>query len=152
MLKMSLKIKAALSVVFVGESYGKDMYPVEATWRRVGIVVSFLEPFNQISQELQVEKALTNAVPSFNEIFVPFEDWEESLGARLRDTTTLGSRMWITGLEAAKAILSKYYSKTDSCLYSCVTFCDSILRGERLLLVGRKIRKRLDREGQTSDP
>jgi hypothetical protein len=59
-----LEIKAALSVVFVGESYGKDMYPVEATWRRVETVISFLKPFYQISQELQGEKALTNAVPS----------------------------------------------------------------------------------------
>jgi hAT family C-terminal dimerisation region/BED zinc finger len=129
MLKRSLEIKAALSVVFVGESYGKDMYPVEATWRRVETVVSFLEPFYQISQELQGEKALTNAVPSYNEIFDHVEDWEESLGTRLRDTTTLERAMWLTGLEAAKGILSKYYSKTDSRLYSCVTFCDPRLRG-----------------------
>jgi hypothetical protein len=105
------------------------MYPVKATWRRVETVVLFLEPFYQISQELQGEKALTNAVPSYNEIFDHVEDWEESLGTRLRDTTTLERAMWLTGLEAAKGILSEYYSKTDSRLYSCVTFCDPRLRG-----------------------
>jgi hypothetical protein len=124
MLKSSLEIKADLSVGFVGESYDKDIYPVEATWRRVETVVSFLEPFYKISQELQGEKALTNAVPSYNEIFDHVEDWEECLGTRLRDTATLDRGMWLTWLEAAKGILSKYYRKTDSRLYSCVTFCD----------------------------
>jgi hypothetical protein len=41
--------------------------------------------------------------------------------------------MWLTGLEAAKGFLSKYYSNADSRLYSCVTFCDPRLRGYYLL-------------------
>jgi BED zinc finger len=52
-LKRSLEIKTALSVVFVGESYGQDMYPVAAKWRRVETAVLFLEPFYQISQEMK---------------------------------------------------------------------------------------------------
>jgi hypothetical protein len=149
MLKRSLEVKAALSIVFVGESYGKDMDPVEETWRRVETVVSFLEPFYQISQELEDKTALINAVPSYNERLDHIEAWEQSLGTRLRDTTTLESGMWPTGLEAAKVILSKYYRKTDSRLYSFVTFLFKI---ERKLLVGRKIQERFDREGQKSGP
>jgi hAT family C-terminal dimerisation region len=47
----------------------------------------------------------------------------------LLDATTLERAMWLTGLEAAKCILSNCYSKTDSRLYSCVTFCDPRLKG-----------------------
>jgi hypothetical protein len=41
-------------------------------------------------------KTLTNALPSYNEIFDHVEDWQESFGTRLRDTTPLQRGMWVT--------------------------------------------------------
>jgi hAT family C-terminal dimerisation region/BED zinc finger len=129
MLQSSMEIRAALQIVLVGEKVHRDMYPTDLTWRQVGTVVSFLAPFYRITQESQGDQALTSAVPSYNEIFDHLDDWEAGIGRKLEGATTAERGRWLVALDAAKTLLSKYYSKTDSRLYSCVTFCDPRLRG-----------------------
>jgi hypothetical protein len=129
MLQRSMEIRAALQVVLVGEKAHRDMYPTDLTWRRVATIVSFLAPFYRITQESQGDQALTSAVPSYNEIFDHLDDWEAHICRKLEGVTTAERGRWLVALDAAKTLLSKYYSKTDSRLYSCVTFCDPRLRG-----------------------
>jgi hypothetical protein len=77
-------------------------------------------------------------VPSYNELFNHFDDWNDSLYEKedagetdlRRDSgMSIEAGHWLEGIEASRNLLSKYYSKTDSRLYSCVTFCDPIMRG-----------------------
>jgi hypothetical protein len=41
-------------------------------------------------------KTFTNDLQLYNEIFDHVEDWQESFGTRLRDTTPLERGMWVT--------------------------------------------------------
>jgi hypothetical protein len=138
MLKRALDIRDALSIVLSGE--GEEcLFPTRETWRHIETVVSFLEPFYKITQELQGNKCLTSAVPSYNELFDHLDDWSSSsnLYEKLEGgekegggNSNLSSEVlnWTDGIEASRKLLSKYYSKTDSRLYSCITFCDPRMR------------------------
>jgi hypothetical protein len=137
MLKRALEIREALSIVLSGEGEER-IFPTNETWRHIETVVSFLELFYKITQELQGDKCLTSAVPSYNELFDHLDDWNDTLCEKLdagdtdlrRDSgMSIEAGHWLEGIEASRDLLSKYYSKTDSRLYSCVTFCDPRMRG-----------------------
>jgi hypothetical protein len=77
-------------------------------------------------------------VPSYNELFDHLDDWNDTLYEKLgagetdlrRDSgMSIEPGHWLEGIEASRNLLSKYYSKTDSRLYSCVTFSDPRMRG-----------------------
>jgi hypothetical protein len=97
-----MEIRAALQVVLFGEKVHRDMYPTDLTWRRVGTVVYFLAPFYRITQESQDEQALTDAVPSCNEIFDHLDDWEAGISRKLKGITTTERERRLFELEAAK--------------------------------------------------
>jgi hypothetical protein len=107
MLKRSLRIRAALSVVFVGEIYEKSLYPTEETWKCIETVVCFLEPFEKSTQELQGDKALTHAVPAIIENFDHMEDWSHCLDEKLRGTTNFESGLRFGAIFESKSLLSK---------------------------------------------
>jgi hypothetical protein len=96
---------------------------------RVATTVSFLAPFYRITQGSQVDQALTSAVPSYIETFDHLDYWEAHICRKLESVTTAERGRWLVALDATKTLLSKHYSKTDSRLYFCVTFCDPRLRG-----------------------
>jgi hypothetical protein len=128
MLQRAQQISGALSVVLVGESTLPPLFPGEDTWNHVDTVLQFLEPFYKITLELEGNKSLTNAVPSYNELFDHLEDWEEYIDARLSSSTSVERGQWLAAIAICKQVLSKYYSKTDSRLYACVTYCDPRMR------------------------
>jgi hypothetical protein len=57
MLKRALEIREALSIVLSGEGEERIL-PTNETWRHIETVVSFLERFYKITQELQEDKVL----------------------------------------------------------------------------------------------
>jgi hypothetical protein len=78
-------------------------------------------------------------VPSYNELFDHLDDWSTSsnLYEKLEGSEkegegnlNLSSEVlnWTDGIEASRKLLSNYYSKTDSRLYSYITFCDPRMR------------------------
>jgi hAT family C-terminal dimerisation region len=71
---------------------------------------------------------LKNAVPSYNELFDHLEDWEEYIDTRLSASTSVERGQWLAAISIFKNVLSKNYSKTDSRLYACVTYCDPLMR------------------------
>jgi hAT family C-terminal dimerisation region len=77
---------------------------------------------------LEGNNCLTNAVPSYNELFDHLEDCEEYIDTRLSTSTSVERGQWLTAIAICKNVPSKYYSKTDSRLYACVTYCDPRMR------------------------
>jgi hypothetical protein len=109
--KRSLRIRAALSVVLVGEIYEKSLYPTEETWECIETVVHFLEPFYKITQELQGDKALTHAVLAYNENVDHMEEWSDSLDDKLGGTTNIERGLWFVAIPRAKAFYQSTAAK-----------------------------------------
>jgi hypothetical protein len=51
-------------------------------------------------------------------------------------STSVERGQWLAAISISKNILSKYYSKTDSRIYACVTYCDPRMREWYLMEAG----------------
>jgi len=128
MLERALQIKEALSAGLIGEEFVSQALPTNATWECIRTIVDFLSPFHRITQQLQGNVALTASIPCYNEMFDHVEDWKDSLRTKLGPGSRLEEVAWKTALEKCTDMLKKYYVKTDSKLYSGVTYCDPRMR------------------------
>jgi hAT family C-terminal dimerisation region len=91
-------------------------------------MIAFLCPFYQITQQLQGNVALTAAIPCYNELFDHVEDWRDNIQDKIGRGNRSETERWKMALERCRDVLTKYYVKTDSKLYSGVTYCDPRMR------------------------
>jgi hypothetical protein len=85
----------------------------------------FLSPFHKISMDFQNgDMGLNSAIPSYSELFNHVEDWRTNVEEKMGSRSLSDVIAWKTALEKSQDVLRKYYSKTDSRLYSSVTYCD----------------------------
>jgi hypothetical protein len=125
----ALVIKDALSAVFASEDTASHLLPKHCTWKCVQVMINFLSPFHKISMDLQNgDMGLNSAIPSYSELFNHVDDWLKNLEEKMGSRSLSDVIAWKTALEKSQDVLRKYYSKTDSRLYSSVTYCDPRMR------------------------
>ena len=92
-------------MVLVGEGTNPPLFPEEDTWSHVDTVIQFLEPFYNITLELEGNKCLKNAVLSYNELFDHLEDWEEYIDTRLNTSTSVERGQRLVAISISKNVL-----------------------------------------------